>query len=319
MGDSEYIEVGGQQFLRARVTAKLHLANDTAVEPASAKAVASQLHIPDTKNPDLVHVQFILDTEGGNSNWDYMPREQLVKSHATAIFKPIDMEHVIVENDSMTLMSKDNPPVRNTTCGVMTATELCWASTGKGITGDELEKLDLADKWDRPDDEKIAVRAWGALYRFLFPKTVDDLLESINDGNMSVSMERWIGKMDFMAWDGADYLAYAKTTAEDNGVANRWKVHQSINAQPVYRRSLSYIYGGVANTTNPANKLCRFSEPEMEKAAASCQDRSQLELLMKWHDSLHDEFELATSVAAKQAVIQVHEKVTRDIVSLLGK
>ena len=317
MGDSEYIEVGGQKFLRSRVTARLKLADET-TEPASAKAVASQLHTPDAKNPDLVHVQFILDTEGANENWDYMPRDQLITSHSTPAFNPIDMQPANKEDSRLTLSAKSNPPVRNTICGVMTATSLCWAASGVAITEDELAKLDLTDKWDRPDDEKIAVRAWGALYRFLFPKTVANLLESINDGDMHVSMERWIGTMDFMAWDGDAYLAYAKAIAEDNGVANRWKTHQSINTQPVYRRSLAYIYGGVANTTNPANKMCRFSEPELAKAAASCKDRSSLDLLLKWHDSLHEQFEVAASLNEKQAVVQMHEKVTRDIAALLA-
>ena len=195
----------GSDFCAAQVLAKLSLAGKDA--PAPARAVAGQLHWGDEQNPDLVHVRFILDTEGANANWDYMPRPQLLTSHGSAVFKPIDVEHVIAEDASMVQMAKNQPPVRNTICGVMTHTAACWANSGELLTEKELADLEKTDNWDRPDDQKVAVAAWGALYKFLFPKTVANLLESIDAGQMWVSMERWIGKLDYLVWQDGQYAA----------------------------------------------------------------------------------------------------------------
>ena len=172
MDDEQYITIGDQIYLRSWARARVVRADDAmpvGVQRATAE-VEKSLHWKDGKNPDLVHVKYILDTEGWNNNWDYMPREQLLASHGTAVFKPLDMCHVIKENASMVFMSKDNPPVRNTIYGVMTATAPAWASTGELMTADEIKKLDMADDWHRPDKDKVAVVAWGALYSFHLPQ-----------------------------------------------------------------------------------------------------------------------------------------------------
>ena len=89
-----------------------------------------------------------------------------------------------------------------------------------------------------------------------------------------------------------------------------------IASKPVLRRSLSFIYGGVANTTNPANAMSRFIEPTMVKAAASAEARQTLEKLLAWHAALHERFEIA-SATEKQGIIREHETVTRWIASLV--
>jgi len=303
------------------------LAKPDACPVTIAKAsedVTKQLHWMDGKNPDLVHVKFILDSEGPNNNWDYMPRAQLLAAHGTAVYKPIDMEHVIVEDNSMTFMSKDRPPVRNTICGVMTATAVAWASTGEILTEKEIKGLDLSDKWDRPDEDKIAVVAWGALYSFLFPKTVADLTKAIAEDEMFVSMERWIGKHDYLVWNEKDdtYDTLSRENAVEQAIADlkqddrthlgKWSRHQMVNGKAVYRRSLSYVYGGVANTDNPANKMSRFVEPTYLKAAASQQAMATLGCLVRLHDGIHQRFQVAPA-AESPKLIAYHSELTRAI------
>lgn len=312
MTDDTFIEVGGERYLRERVTARLRLADPTDTPVAVAKAsndAVGKLYWPDQKNPDLVHVQFVLDTEGANANWDYQTRANMAASHSTAVFKPIDMEHVISEQSSMTVMNKDAPPVKNTICGVMTSTALCWAKTGAVLTDDELKKLDTSDDWRRGDDDKLAICAWGALYSFLFPKTVADVLQSIEDGEMHVSMERWIASFDFMVWDGKGYGSVSKADAESNGVMGRWKTHQSLNGKPIFRRSLASVYGGVANTTNPANSLSRFLGEDVVKSEASART---LAALGRLHDAIHARFMVAPS-SEHPKLIEYHTAVTRAI------
>lgn len=319
MNDDQVISVGGQQFLRVPVTARLRRVEASAIPPELALAseqVSQQLHWNDKNNPDLVYVQFVLDTEGANANWDYMPRPQLIANHSTAIYKPFDMEHVIIEQNSMSGMSKTNPPVKNTIYGVMTSTALAWAKTGELLSKDEIKDLDNTDDTTRGDDDKVAVVAWGALYKFLFPQTVADVLEQIDNGQLAVSMERWIGKFDFLAWDGDKYQAVSREEGDNLGHYDRWKQHQTVNSKPIYRRSLSYVYGGVASTTNPANKLSRFIAPELQKAVASG-DTTLLQLC-RLHDALHTAFDVADG-AEKAKIIAHHTQVTQAIGQLTGQ
>lgn len=332
MPQEEYIEFGDQRFLRSRARSCISLSTPTGEPPVRAVAAedAPARYWQDGKNPDLLHVKFVLDTEGYNANWDYMPRDQLIASHGTAIFKPVDMEHVIKEDASMTLMSKDDPPVRNTICGVMTGTVLAWAKTGTPLTTKELADLPRDDVMERPDDQKIAVVAHACLYSFLFPKTVASLVQAIDDDEIFVSMERWIGQHDYLVYDPGT-KAYAAVTREDaieQGIADKklddgsiqggkWTRHECVHGKPVYRRSLSYVYGGVANTDNPANKHSRFLDVEaMTKAAASHKDNRVMQALMRTHDEIHGLFK-AAATADRAGLIHEHTQVTQAIARLL--
>ena len=316
------IQIGNETYIRSWARAKVVRAKAEEIpEPilrASAE-VESKLHWSDGTNPDLVHVKFILDTEGANDNWDYMPRAQLLSAHASAIFKPMDMSHIIKEQSSMMGCSKDSPPVKNTICGVMTATASAWAATGELLTADELKNMDMKDDWNREDDDKVAVVAWGALYSFLFPKTVADITKAIDEGDMFVSMERWIGKHDFLVWDAgkADFVAMSKQDAIDAGHSDRWTKHQKVNGKQILRRSLSYVYGGAATTMIPANKMARFVEPSYVKAAASQQEISaELKNLLQAHSECHRAFVISTGVSKQAALIERHRRITAAIAAL---
>lgn len=315
-----FIEVGGRQFLRSKVVARLQLARTESLPEkihVAHRAVASKLHFQDAKTPDLTWVQMILDTEGPNANNDYMPRPSLMQNYATAIWKPFDMDHAIVEDRSMVGMPKDQPPVRNSIYGVMTHAALSRPD-GTLLTDDEIKKLDQSDSMDRDPKDRVCVTAWAALYSFLFPKTVADVVDLIDAGKMHVSMERWIGEWDFLVHDGSEYKALAHAEAVKSGVFAKWATGRANNDMPVLRRSLSFIYGGVASTTNPANKMCKFVSPSMAKAVANHEGDQLLKILMNEHCEVHEAFAVSTGEQQRD-LIERHERVTRAIAAITGQ
>jgi hypothetical protein len=307
------ITIAGREFVRVPIRATARMAHPDSLPKhiqSACLARASKLHFQDVENPDLVWVQFILDTEGGNKNWDYNPRSAMVRHYSTAAFKPVDMEHVIEEKASM-VNTFGSPPVRNTIFGVMSHASLCWAD-GTLIPEDEVDQIDLTDDMDRPDSEKLCVTAWAALYAYLFPQTVADVCDRIDKGKMAASMERWIDSYDFLVKDeGADeYKAISRTTASTNGVLSRWTSHQMSGNSPIYRRSLSFCYGGAASTISPANTACQFVPTDTGmKAVASDVGRNFLHELEKRHCEIEETFAVS-STAAQNDLIAEHQRLT---------
>jgi hypothetical protein len=288
-----------------------------------AQARASRMHLQSSSSPDLVWVSFILDTEGANANWDYMPRKVMAKNYASAAYKPVDMEHLVEEKGSMVL-SHGNPPVKNTIYGVMTEACLCWAD-GTPLEAEEIGNLDMEDRLDRPDDEKLCVAAFAALYLFLFPKTVAEVVQRIEQGQMAISMERWISSMDFLSVDerSNQWQACTHEAAKANGIKSRWETHQTLANAPVYRRSLAFVYGGSATTTLPANKACQFIPMDQHlstpaKAAASTARMEILQNLARRHGELATAFVVASN-DQHEAIIREHEEVTRMYGLLTGQ
>lgn len=311
---------GGETYTRQRVTATIRLVKKdempTAVAHASQKTVES-LYWQDGTNPDLVYTQFILDTEGDNQNWDYMPRPSLVQSYATAKYKPMDMEHIIVEDSSMVHMDKKAPPVKNTIFGVMTHSALANAN-GTLLTAKEIEALDLSDDWTRKDKDKVCVVGYAALYNFLFPETVKDTLAAATDGSMKVSMERWIRKYDFLYRDAKGSVqSMSKEDAETKGLFRAWAQRQPYNGYPIWRRSLEFVYGGVASTTNPANSMAGYLTQSTLKAAASKAVNSPaVQKLLDRHSELHREFAVALDENRKQELIAEHASIHQHLYDL---
>lgn len=260
--DDLFVEVAGRRFMRSFARARMISVPESKVpKRAVARHRALAAHaLQESTNPDLAWTQFVLDTEGQNDNWDYMPRPALMRSFATATYKPFNMDHVMEEGKSMVGMNRYNPPVKNTIYGVMTQADLCDAK-GNLLSSEDIDKLSVDDVLDRPESDKIGVCAWGAMYAFIFPKTVADVASKIERGEMYVSMERWIAAWDFLVYDGNSYKAVASDIAEMDGTFDRWAKHNTINSKPVLRRSLAFIYGAGASTENPANKASKFVTP----------------------------------------------------------
>jgi len=324
MAKETCIQIGSDVYTRVRVTARASLANAQNTPPAiwaGVKAANDQLWWTDDRNPDLLHLRFVLDCEGANKNWDYMPRPQLLKGFSTAVYKPFDMEHLVDEQGSMVTSGKTNgiPPVTNTIFGVMTAAAV-GQPDGSLLTADEIKALDQTDDWQRTDENKIAVIAWASLYQFMFPKTVSHIAEEIDNGTMAVSMERWLKSYDYMVWDGEQYKAVPLAEARNNGVDALWSIHQMVEGKPILRRALSYVYGGVAGTSNPAQPLSQFVAPSVIKAAASENIRQNeiLNLLTARHGEIHQSFCVA-SCDNQAALITEHLAITRAIAALVGQ
>ncbi|MEM8875303.1 MAG: hypothetical protein AAGD32_13735 [Planctomycetota bacterium] len=261
-------EHDGVEYERVRVTASLSLrpaSEDDIVEPMD-RAVAGKLFTINKRSPDLINVDLLLDTEGVNGNWDYMTRSAILADHGTAKWKPMDMDHGVEEAESyVTGKASAN---HNTIFGVMTGASLC-NSEGELLTAEQVSDLPSEEDMYRPDAEKVAVKAHASLWRFMFPRTAEDLTKSIASGSMKVSMERWISDLDYLTWNGNDWDVTDKATAKQNGIHERWENHIETNGYPTIRRTHRFLYGGVASTTNPANALSRYLPTGLDFAAAS--------------------------------------------------
>jgi hypothetical protein len=320
---SDTIEIDGKVYTRCRVIAGRASRSDPVTakgQLAKANSDSAEMAWYDQNNPDLVHVQFMLDTEGPNANWDLQTRAEMVRAHHTAKFKPIDMEHIIVEHASMMYGSKSQPPVANTICGVITGTALAWATSGQLLTPEEVKNLDLSDDVNRADDKKLGIMAWGAMYKFLFPKTVAHVIDAIDDKQMAVSMERWIAAYDFLVWDeaSAQWTVVTQAEAKKDGTLGKWSMKQKKGDKPIYRRTNSCVYGGVANTSNPANQLSQFFPIVQQKANANLSPEKKILLdgLKAYHDQLHAKY-AKVAASERKAIEEEHERVTRAIADLV--
>lgn len=266
------ITIGEKTYIRSFSHAKMKVVPESQVpdrvvaRQKKYNKTAAGSAFQDDKTPDLVWVQFVLDTEGGNKNWDYMPREALVANYKTAIYKPFNMNHVVSEQATMMDADLTKPPVTNTIFGMMAQSNLCNAE-GIELSDKEVAALDMADNPNRDAKDKIGVSVWGAFYAFLFPKTTQDVVDNINDDTIFVSMERWIADYDYLVWDGSKYNEVSIADAEKQGVDQQWAKHTKVNGKEIWRRSLSFVYGGGAATKSPANQNAIFLDPATYPAA----------------------------------------------------
>jgi hypothetical protein len=308
--NEEIINVDGVEYTVARSTVKLKVTN----EPPSVRAVAAVeadqvgQFWQDGINSDLVYTQFLLDTEGPNLNWDYMPRPVLMASFKTAKLKPLNHDHMVKESASMVFSNKDYLPARSTIFGVMTSSALSDAEAN--VLGEkEVGELKTDDVFGRPDSDKLCVVAWAVMWNFLFPKTVGDVVTYAADNCMHVSMERWIKRFDFLYRDKKGVLsAMSKQDAIDNGCFEKWKKREQVNNHPIYRRSLEFTYGGVATTMIPANEMASFVEsPNPELALASVANSNPaLRNLLDRHAEIHRLCSLSQDVETRKSLETEH-------------
>jgi hypothetical protein len=322
MAAFETQQMDGREFYKTTAIAKMTLA-DPAGLPAPVrkthKALASAAAFADHDNPDLLWVQFAMDSEGGNKNQDYLPRPVLMGAYGTAKFKPMDMEHIITEKASMIGVPRGAVPamVDNTIFGVMAGSALA-DSQGTLLTPAQITALDASDDPYREPGDRITVVAWAALYKYLFPQTIDNLVTAIEDGDMSVSMERWNYDWDFIA-PGADgdVQVFGREAAASNGVEQRWKARQTLGSSPIYRRSLKCVYGGVASTANPANPLASYLDwdsPAVKLAASESAADEVLAFLLAQHSEVHKAF----AVSPDETLVRQHRRIVATIAEYVG-
>jgi hypothetical protein len=227
------------------------------------------------------------------------------------------MDHIVQENGSMVYTAKGGPPVVNTIFGVMTYAALGRAD-GTLLTAEETAALDPSDDMNRGDADRIAVVAWASLYSYLFPQTVAALTECIDEGEMAVSMERWLSSYDYMVKDGGKFTAVSKADAIETGLDIKWGMRIRSEGSPIYRRALAYVYGGVAGTMNPAQPLSQFVSPSAVKVAATKSERGKqiLQEMLIHHGEVHRKFAVASS-EDQPGLIDEHVRITRAIGALI--
>ncbi len=270
----------------------------------------------DGANPDVVWTKILLDSEGANANWDYMPRPALLKHFGTAKYKPMDMDHIVKELGSMVGQNKENPPTKNTIFGVMTYACLADAS-GNPLDDDARKALADTDDMNRPTGDRVTVVAYAALYSFLFPKTTGDVLKRAAAGKMHCSMERWIKEYDFIISDGNTFKSIPRAQAEKQGIANKWSRREFYNGQAVLRRSLNFLYGGVASTSQPANPMATYlpvAGPEF--AAQAHASDALLGKLYARHDEVHRLFDVSTCADERELLVAEHAALHKAIAAM---
>jgi len=305
----EQIEIDGVMYPVARSTATLSIAR--AIPEGSMKAAAA-MGLPILPHPGLLWVYFILDAEGKNDNWDYMPRPSMLEYFGSAVLKPFDMEHLVKEENSLVGVNKNSPMQRNTIFGVMTSAAIADVN-GNILTAEAIGKIDKKDDPYRDPKDRLTVVAWAALWSFKFPKTVKAMESHIESGSVKVSMDRIITMCDFVVHDESGKpFTIDFPTANSNGIWSRWQVHQSYNNMPIYRRSLSFIYGGVAGTFTPAQNACKFLPiPQTVSHPASASDQI-LDNLQARHDELHNRWPIS-SFDERSTITAEHAVVTQQI------
>lgn len=312
----------GSQWLGVPVIARVQLIGTDAV-PAAAieqvRATASTvaegeeetqtMYWQDGVNPDLVWCKFILDTEGANKNWDYMPRPTMMAGYASTNYKPMNMEHVLKEDGSLLLGSKSIPRGQNTIFGVMGQGSLAKYD-GTVLTPDEIKAVANVDDMTRKPKEKMAVVAYAAMWNFLFPKTVEDIVKAAAKGRLFVSMERWIQEWDFLVRDGDKFKSVARAQAKELGYDQKWASRQMVGGSPVLRRSLKFVYGGVASTTDPANPACSFLAETAVKAEASKGSADPIvKKLIARHSEVERQWVVTSCEDRKQELIAEHTRI----------
>lgn len=210
------------------------------------------------REPDIAWVKLTLDAEGLNQNYDYLPRPTLLRDYGTARLKPFDSNHIVRAGRSLIDYQDDSPGVQNTIFGVMAEAAVGDAG-GRILPPDAIAALDPTDRTDRADPEKLTVVAWAALYRFLFPETVADVVAAAERGTEHVSMRRWLLEWDYL-YAGSDgrWHVIDAAAAKRSGVEEAYLNQGTVNGVRPIRRARRVSYGGVATTGNPAQRLSTY-------------------------------------------------------------
>jgi len=295
MSDTDFF----QGYQRTLVTARLMLHEPSSDELAKASRAVAGMDIPEGADmPDLLFVKFVLASEHENSNADYFKRSELIKARKTPMHKPFNVEHNIEEDGSYITQPLFNQ-TKNTIIGHMVDSAIA-TKDGSILTDAEIEVLDLEDDPTRAKEDSLDILGSAVLYQFCFPKTVADIKEMAEAGEMCVSMEAWFKGFDFLVGD-----EIIEHTSANEHYINEWKKRKVVGGRRVSRVLKDVLLGGVAATEKPANKESVFITASVNK---------ELERLEKRHDELH----ILYSHKPSKDIELEHEEVTRAIARLRG-
>lgn len=179
----------------------------------------------DSLNKDLLGVKFILCHEGVNLNLDGFYGEELQKSYASIVNKPINWEH-----------SKEN-------IGTITTAYLLDPSKLREYL-DQVEKLGIAEL--AIGETRKFVLCEGVIWKDKHPERAMQMLDSFSKGQLFFSMENWF-----------DYAQCSVCGSKFSGLpycehlTNRHKTGQAV------RYFLDFIFTGAGKVGRPGDPGAR--------------------------------------------------------------
>jgi hypothetical protein len=262
------------KFYKTNITARLNIhdkpmvGDDVYLQKAMANLVDKCKTAGIFRDPDSQYIQGIYVSSGMNSNNDVFLPSELGKSFGTALMKPIDIDHVVVEKESIveTLAKHSGNDAllsfgfgANTIIGAIYDSAFIDSITGDVILARELEakipeiydKLIASDtsfvENIQRDDVRYDVIIAGVLWNFLFPKTVKQIVQDISNGERALSMECW--------FNGYDWLVNNRiyTREEAPHLQDIWDRRGTVNGQSLGRVLRNIVFGGGGAVKNPAN------------------------------------------------------------------
>lgn len=218
-----------KQF-RAIAIRQLRLARPHKDTEARARAAVSSLMGENDlqKQPDLLHVEAVLVSEGVNENDDAFIREELAKAIASPVLKPMNWNH------------KDDQIL-----GAMYSVE------ARDLDGNKLEEI---------GDEPFELIIQGAVWHHLphIQTTAETIVQRIEKGDLFVSMECWFDNYNYGLYTQGDELydliprnsdtVFLDQYLKANGGTGRY------NGMRISRALTGINFGGIAFVDRPANK-----------------------------------------------------------------
>jgi hypothetical protein len=287
-------------YHKTKVVAKVVMDPNPAETWSAINRATASDDIPDEyQMDDLAYVKFILASEHENDNADYFRRSELIRAWATPRHKPFNVEHNIEEVGSYISQPLFNT-TKNTIIGHIVDSALA-TKDGTILTPSEIADLDQTDDPNRAPEESLDLLASAVLYDFCFPKTVDDIKQMAEAGEMFVSMEAWFKSFDFLV--ASEIVQHTEDTQH---YINAWHHQKSEGGRRVCRVLNNVLFGGVAATEKPANKGSIFITASLNQ---------ELDRLQKRHDELH----ILYNVDPNETYAKEHEEVTRAIATIRGE
>ena len=192
------------------------------------------------KQPDLLYMQPILVTSGGNANKDFFIPQELFAALKTPLYKPVDWEHHADEDDDKT--------------------EIIGTIIDSWFEDLEGEKLKAEKFEDMPTEFNLVTNA--AIWRYLFQTRAEEIEKRFEDDDLFVSMEAWFLDYDYVIKEGKEFKVVKRN--KSTAVLDKYLLSNggngNINGKELYRAPRNIIFGGMGIVKNPANKRSEVKE-----------------------------------------------------------
>lgn len=215
------------------------------------------------RTPDSKYIQGIYVSSGSNLNNDFFLPSELAKAFHSCMMKPIDIEHEVEESTSFVEAVKGPFSFgygKNTIIGAIYDSVFVDAISGSMIFAKDYQNT-LSENYaktsavdglviENPLTQNVRydIVIAGILWNFLFPKTVAQVIDSIQNGNMALSMEVYFTNYDWLV--GGQLFS----ANEAPHLAEAFKKKQTINGHSVHRVLRNITFGGVGAVASPGNQ-----------------------------------------------------------------